>query len=58
MRTAAQIISWIALLGTLVPSLAYLAGSLSLDAVKTWMLGCTLGWFLTVPVWMDRADQN
>lgn len=58
MRTAAQIISWLALLGTLLPSLAYLAGGLTLDAMKGWMLVCTLVWFLTVPVWMDRADKG
>jgi len=57
MRIAAQTVSWLALLGTLASSLAYLAGHLSLDAVKTWMLVCTLAWFLTVPVWMARADQ-
>jgi hypothetical protein len=58
MRTVAQIISWLALLGTLVPSLAYLAGSLTLDAVKAWMLVCTIVWFVTVPIWMDRAAKN
>ncbi len=58
MRTIAQIISWLSLIGTLVPSIAYLAGSLTLDAMKTWMLVCTLIWFVTVPIWMDRAAKN
>ena len=58
MRTVAQIISWIALVGTLAPAVAYLAGSLTLDAVKTWMLVSTVVWFVTVPVWMGRADKG
>jgi hypothetical protein len=58
MRTIAQIISWLSLIGTLVPSIAYLAGSLTLDAMKTWMLVCTLIWFVTVPIWMDRAAKS
>jgi hypothetical protein len=58
MRTVAQIISWLSLIGTLVPSIAYLAGSLSLDAVKVWMLVCTVVWFVTVPIWMDRAEKS
>ena len=58
MRTAAQIVSWLSLLGTLVPAIAYLAGSITLDAVKTWMLVCTVVWFLTVPVWMDRKEKG
>lgn len=58
MRTAAQIVSWLALLGTLVPSVIYLAGGTSLDAVKTWMLVSTIAWFLTVPVWMGRTGKK
>ena len=58
MKTVAQVISWIALVGTLVPSIAYLAGGLTLDAVKTWMLVSTVLWFVTVPLWMDRADKG
>jgi hypothetical protein len=58
MRTVAQIISWLALILTLVPSIVYLAGGLTLDAVKTWMLVGTIVWFVTVPFWMDRAEKS
>jgi hypothetical protein len=58
MRTVAQILSWLALLGTLAPSVAFLAGSMTLDAVKTWMLVSTVLWFITVPFWMDRAKKS
>lgn len=58
MRTVAQVISWIALVGTIAPALAYLGGATSLANVKTWMLVSTVVWFVTVPVWMDRADKG
>lgn len=58
MRTLAQVVSWIALAGTLAPSLFYLAGGTTLAAVKTWMLVCTVVWFVTVPFWMDRAEKD
>jgi len=58
MRILAQIISWLSLLGTLVPAIAFLAGRLTLDTMKTWMLVCTVVWFVSVPVWMDRAAKN
>jgi hypothetical protein len=41
-----------------VPSVIYLAGGTSLDAVKTWMLVSTIAWFLTVPVWMGRNEKK
>ena len=54
MKRILQAISWIALAGTLVPSLLYLGGSLTLPQVKLWMMVGTLVWFGTVPCWMDR----
>jgi hypothetical protein len=54
MRKLAQIGSAIALIGTLVPSLLYLAGGMPLEAVKIWMLVATIVWFATVPFWMER----
>ncbi len=58
MRKLAQIISWLALVGTLVPAIVYLAGSITLPAVKAWMLGFTVIWFVTVPIWMDRKPRE
>ena len=58
MRTLAQVVSWLALIGTLVPSVIYLAGGTSLPAVKTWMLVGTIVWFATVPFWMGRAKED
>lgn len=58
MRTIAKIISLVALIGVIAPSIAYLAGSMTLDRVKLWMLICTVVWFITVPLWMDRKEES
>ena len=55
MRTLAKVISGVALVGTIAPSLLLLAGVVSLDQMKSWMLVATLAWFGATPVWMDRA---
>lgn len=58
MRTVAQIISWVALVGTLEPSIEYLAGATTIETVKLRMLVFTVVWFVTVPIWMDRAKKT
>jgi hypothetical protein len=58
MRLIAKLISWIALLGVIVPPCLYLAGSMDLPVVKTWMLVSSLVWFVTVPIWMDRKQPG
>lgn len=58
MRKIAQIISWLSLVGLIIPPCLYLAGMLPLPAVKTWMLVFTVAWFATVPVWMDRKKSG
>jgi hypothetical protein len=51
---AARILSWLALAGTIVPSVLFLTGRLTLDQTKLWMLVATVVWFASAPVWMDR----
>lgn len=58
MRKIAQIISWLSLVGLMIPPCMYLAGTLPLASVKTWMLVFTVVWFVTVPVWMDRQKSG
>lgn len=58
MKTLAQILSWIALVGTITPALFYLGGGLTLAALKTWMLASTVVWFVSVPLWMGRTDKG
>jgi hypothetical protein len=51
-----KIISGLALVVVLVSPLAHLFGLLSLAAVKTSLLACTIAWFATAPWWLrDRA---
>ena len=50
MRIVCQIVSWLALAATIVPSMVYLGGAMDLDLVKATMLGATIIWFVAVPL--------
>lgn len=54
MRKALQIISWLALAATVVPSFVFLVGRLELADMKLWMLVATAVWFVATPLWMER----
>lgn len=60
MKTAATILSLIALALTLVPPLLFLTGGLPGDDtdsyMKNLMMAGTVLWFATAPVWMRRED--
>ena len=58
MRKIISIISRLSLVALMVPPIMYLAGSLPLPVVKTWMLVFTVVWFATVPFWMDRKEPG
>ena len=58
MRKLAQIVSWLSLIGVIVPSVLYLSGQTTLPAVKMWMLVFTIVWFVTVPIWMERKPED
>jgi hypothetical protein len=58
MRLLLQLISYVALLGSIVPSLLYLKGGMDLPTVKVWMLVSTVVWFAVVPCWMDRRQSG
>ncbi|MSR47403.1 MAG: hypothetical protein EXS13_10125 [Planctomycetes bacterium] len=45
LRRALRLVSWLALVATLWPAIAYFRGTLDLDAVKRWMLIATVVWF-------------
>ena len=58
MKTVAQIISGIALAGTILPSLLFFSGKLELDPLKFAMLIATILWFVATPFWMEhKADS-
>ena len=60
MRTVYQLISWIALAATVLPSVLFYTGTItSLDLVKWAMTVAMLAWFLATPLWMGReADRG
>lgn len=54
MRKLLQALSWLGLVGTLLPAALHLFGLVALDDVKTLMLVSAILWFVTTPVWMER----
>ena len=57
MRTTLQVISLLALVGTILPSVLYLGGWLSLESCKWVMLEATIVWFVATPLWMGRETK-
>ncbi len=58
MRLVLQILSWIALALTVVPSMLFLGGKMELGAMKTTMTVATILWFVVTPMWMGREKQE
>lgn len=54
MKTPAKIVSLIALLATIIPSMLAFAGLIGLEAVKIAALASTIVWFIATPIWMGR----
>ena len=54
MKRAAQILSYVALVATLLPAALFFADKLELPMAKAWMLGAALVWFLATPFWMEH----
>lgn len=57
MRIALQIVSYIALALTIIPSVLFLKGAMDLERVKMVMLIMTLVWFAVTPLWMGREKK-
>ena len=57
MKTAARLVSLVALVGTIVPPVLYFINRMDLDATKWWMLVATIAWFVATPIWMDRQEE-
>lgn len=64
MRKLAQIIAWLALAATALPSCLFLAGTISLDQAKLAMFVATILWFVSAPIGFrslpgeDLAEQT
>jgi len=48
-----QLLSALALAGTIIPPCLFFADVLALPAVLPWMLGATVLWFIATPLWME-----
>jgi hypothetical protein len=53
-KTLAQVLSLVALAGSIVPSVLFFYGQMDLVAVKLWMLVATVVWFGATPFWMKQ----
>ncbi len=58
MRPILQIISILALLGTIGPPLIFLVGGMDVDAVKLLMLIATILWFVVAPFAWERGKPK
>ena len=55
MKTLCQILSWVAIAGTILPSFLFLMDSMNLDQAKLLMRWATILWFVVTPLWMGRG---
>lgn len=58
LRRTLQVVSWLALAGTLLPSCLFVADAMDLDSVKTVMLVSTVVWFVATPLWIERKPDE
>ncbi len=60
MRPILKIVSVIALIALILPSILFLAGRMELDTVKWFMIGASIVWFATAtPVmWKDNGASQ
>lgn len=58
MRIVLQILSWAAIVATILPSILFLAGRVTLDQSKWALLVATVVWFVTAPLWMGRPKVD
>ena len=54
MKHLAQILSLLALAGTLLPPVLFFADKLTLVQTQFWLLLAALLWFATAPIWMEH----
>jgi len=58
MRTILQIISWAAIVATVLLPLLFLVGTMELLPMQWWLLIATIAWFVTAPLWMGRTSED
>ncbi|MCU0961610.1 MAG: hypothetical protein MUF48_16060 [Pirellulaceae bacterium] len=58
LRTLLQLLSWLALLATILPPLLFLTGGIELVQCHVSMLTATFLWFVVTPCWMERQSAQ
>jgi hypothetical protein len=58
MKRVAQVISYLALAGTLVPAVLFFADRVELPTAQAWMLAAAVVWFAARPVWMEHRARD
>jgi hypothetical protein len=58
MRYLGIIISMLALVATVLPSVLFLMGNISMDSMKWVMIVATVVWFVVTPFWMNKPRKN
>jgi hypothetical protein len=56
MKRILQIISWLSLAGTILPSILYLTDWITFDKSILWLDLATVCWFIATPLWMGRQN--
>ncbi len=56
-RIVAQVVSWLALAGTILPPFLFFTGRIDLDTTKVAMLVATVVWYVATPFWMGRERR-
>jgi len=57
MRNIAQFVSLLALAATLLAATLFFADRITLSAMRSWLLGATVIWFISTPLWMGRKAR-
>ncbi len=58
MKRIAQLVSWVALAGTILPPCLFFSDKLELASMQHWMLAATSLWFLATPLWMEHKAAD
>lgn len=53
-----KIISYLALAGTIIPSILVFAGNMDLQTNKNFMGICMIIWFITAPFWINKKSEE
>jgi TM2 domain-containing membrane protein YozV len=53
-KTAAKIVSYAALAGTILPPVLFFYDQMGLEPMKAWMLASAAAWFASAPLWMNK----